>query len=60
MIAPSMIRRFFKTVLQQVWHFEVDVIARDFERYSIQVLQTSGLPRSARYLSCRHVERDAK
>ena len=39
--APAAVPQFFTTVLQQVCHFMVDVIAADAQRCSIQVLPMS-------------------
>ena len=39
MKAPSRVRQFFKTVLQQMCHFKIDVIAGDAQCRSMQVLQ---------------------
>ena len=52
MKSPAAVRQFFKTILNKcVCPFKVDVIAGDAKRCSIQVLQKSGVPRSARYSS---------
>ena len=59
MKSPAVVRQFFKTVLQQVYHLKVDDIAGDANGCSIQVLQKLGVPRSVRYLSWRHAKRDA-
>ena len=59
MKSPAAVRQFFKTVLQQVCHFKVDVIAGDANAAAHKYYKKPGVPRSVRLLSCRHTERDA-
>ena len=48
-----------RAVLQQVYHFKIDVIAGDANSAAYKVVQKARAPRSARFLSCRHAKRDA-
>ena len=54
MNSPAAVREFFKTVLQQMCHMKADVIAGDANAAAAQVPQKTRVPRSARFLSCRH------
>ena len=56
---PDSVRECFKTVLQQVCHFKVDVIAGDANAAAYKVLQKTRVPRSVQFLSCFHAQRDA-
>ena len=57
MNSPAAVGDFFGTVLQQVCHFKVDVIAGDAN--AAAHTSTIKEPSSAQFLSCRHAKRDA-
>ena len=56
MNSPAAVRESFKTVLQHVYHFKVDVIARDAKTAACKCFENSNAPRSARFLSCSHAK----
>ena len=56
MIACGSVREIFKTALQQVYNFKVDVIVGDVNATST-ILQKAGVPRSAQFFSCRKMGR---
>ena len=58
MNSPAAVRE-FGTVLQQMNHFKVDVIAGDANAAAYKYYKKARAPRSARFLSCSHVKRDA-
>ena len=51
MKSPAAVRQFFKTVLQQVCHFKVDVITGD-----ANAAVCKNYKNQERFLSCRHAE----
>ena len=57
MKSPLRVRQFFKTVLQQVHHFKVDVIAGDANAaaYKYFKLQEAAIPRFVHFFGCHHV-----
>ena len=59
MNSPAVVRQFFKTVLQQVCHFNVDVIAGDANAAAYKVFQKIRIPRSIQFLSWRRALREA-
>ena len=50
MDSPAAVREFFKTVLQQVYHFKVDIIAGDGTLHHTKYFKSQEHPRSARLL----------
>ena len=59
MCALAAVRQFFKTVLQQVCHFKVDVIAADATATAYKYYKRQAYQDLHNFLSCRYVERDA-
>ena len=59
MNSPAAVRDFFKTVLQQVCHFKVDVIAGDANTAAYKHYKSQEYQDLYDSLSCRHAQRDA-
>ena len=59
MKSPLRVRQFFKTVLQQVRHSKVDVIAGDANAAAYKYFKKAPVPRFVQFFGCCHVETDA-
>ena len=59
MNSPAAVRELCKTVLQQVCHFKVDVIAGDDNAEAKRYYQKKKKNKIFTILSCRHTKRDA-
>ena len=57
--STAAVREFFGTMLQQVCHLLVDVIAGCANAAAIQEQHKTIIPRSIQFLSCHHAKRDA-
>ena len=59
MKSPLCVRQFFRTVLQQVHHFKVDVIVGDANAAAYKYLKKQQYKRFVQFFGCCYVEKEA-